>query len=57
LQLTTFDTWVMKDAFLTAVTMLGVTRVMFDYVPGHQNAMSAPLETLREWVRDSLQNQ
>jgi hypothetical protein len=52
--LTTFDTWVMKDAFLTAVTMIKVTRVMFDYVPGNQNAMSAKLETLREWVRQGL---
>jgi hypothetical protein len=50
LTLATFDTWVMKDAFLTAVTMLGVTRVMFDYVPGDQNAVSAPIETLRAWV-------
>jgi hypothetical protein len=57
LTLTTFDTWVMKDAFLTAVTMLGVTRVMFDYVPGNQNAMSAPITTLRQWVGEAMRNE
>ncbi len=54
LTLTTFGTGVMKDAFLTAVTMLGATRVMFDYVPGDQNAMSASIDTLRQWVSEAI---
>jgi hypothetical protein len=51
LRLGTLETWVMKDAFLTASRAIRATRVMFDYRRGAHNAHSAPLEGLTEYVR------
>jgi hypothetical protein len=46
LQIASLETWVMKDAFLTAARILGATRIMFDYLRGQHSAQSAPLEGL-----------
>jgi hypothetical protein len=51
LQLATLDSWVMKDAFLTAAKILGATRVMFNYVRGLQTAQSAALESLVDQMK------
>ncbi len=54
LTLVTLNSWVMKDAFLTAAKILGATRVMFDYVPGLQSAPSAALENLIELMHKRI---
>ncbi len=51
LQIASLETWVMKDAFLTAAKILGATRIMFDYARGQQTAQSAPLENLIELIK------
>ena len=47
LELEALETWVLKETYLTTLTLLSVSRVMFDYVQGQHNALSAPLELLR----------
>jgi hypothetical protein len=47
LELEALETWVLKETYLTTLTLLLVSRVMFDYVQGQHNALSAPLELLR----------
>ncbi len=47
LELEGLETWVLKETYLTTLTLLSVSRVMFDYVQGQHNALSAPLELLR----------
>ncbi len=54
LEVSPLETWVLKDAFLTAAELIHATRVMFDYRAGQHDAVSAPLEGLREFVRDRL---
>jgi hypothetical protein len=54
LQIGRLETWVMKDAFLTASRAVHATRVMFDYRPGLHNPQSAPLEGLTEYVRSKI---
>lgn len=54
LQIGTLETWVMKDAFLTASRAIHATRVMFDYQRGAHNAHSAPLKGLTEYVRSRI---
>ncbi len=54
LQIATLETWVMKDAFLTAAKILGATRIMFDYARGQQSAQSAPLENLIELMKTKI---
>ncbi len=54
LQIGTLETWVMKDAFLTASKAIHATRVMFDYRPGLHNVQSAPLEGLTEYVQSKI---
>jgi hypothetical protein len=54
LQIGTLETWVMKDAFLTASRAIHATRVMFNYRPGLHNVQSAPLEGLSEYVRSKI---
>jgi hypothetical protein len=51
LQIVSLESWVMKDAFLTAAKILGATRVMFDYLRGQHAAQSAPLERLVEYLK------
>ncbi len=50
----TLETWVMKEAFLTASRAIQATRVMFDYKPGLHNVQSAPLEGLTGYVRSKI---
>jgi hypothetical protein len=54
LEIGTLETWVMKDAFLTASRAIQATRVMFNYRPGLHNVQSAPLEGLTEYVRSKI---
>ena len=54
LELGNLETWVLKDAFLTAAGLIGATRVMFDYRAGQHQAVSAPLEGLTSFVREKL---
>ncbi len=54
LQIATLETWVMKDALLTAAEILGASRIMFDYAPGQQSAQSAPLENLIELMKSRI---
>ena len=54
LQTSSLETWVLKDAFLTAAELIHATRVMFDYMAGQHDAVSAPLEGLRGFVRERL---
>ncbi len=54
LRLGTLETWVLKDAFLTASRALRATRVMFDYRSGLHNVQSAPLEELTDYVRSRI---
>ena len=54
LHLSSLETWVLKDAFLTAAGLIHATRVMFDYKSGQHDAVSAPLEGLRGFVRERL---
>ena len=51
LQIVSLESWVIKDAFLTAAKILGASRVMFDYARGQHNAQSAPLEGLIEYLK------
>jgi hypothetical protein len=51
LQIASLESWVMKDAFLTAANILGATRIMFDYARGQQSAQSAALEHLKELMK------
>ncbi len=51
LQIVSLETWVLKDAFLTAAKILGATKVMFDYVKGQHSAQSAPIEGLVEYFK------
>ena len=48
------ETWVLKDAFLTASNAINATRVMFDYASGLHNVQSAPLEGLTDYVRSRI---
>ena len=54
LEVSQLETWVLKDAFLTAAGLIHATRVMFDYQAGQHDAVSAPLEGLRGFVRERL---
>jgi hypothetical protein len=54
LQISALETWVMKDAFLTASRAIHATRVMFNYRPGLHNVQSTPLEGLTEYVRSKI---
>jgi hypothetical protein len=54
LNIATLESWVMKDAFLTAAKILGATRIMFDYARGQQSAQSAPLENLIELMKSRI---
>jgi hypothetical protein len=54
LQIASLETWVMKDAFLTAAKILGSTRIIFDYVRGQHSAQSAPLEGLIEAIKPKV---
>jgi hypothetical protein len=54
LQISALETWVMKDAFLTASRAIHATRVMFDYRLGLHHVQSAPLEGLSEYVRSKI---
>lgn len=54
LRLGTLETWVLKDAFLTASNAINATRVMFDYASGLHNVQSAPLEGLTDYVRSRI---
>ena len=54
LHLSSLETWVLKDAFLTAAGLIGATRVMFDYRAGQHDALSAPLGGLRGFVTERL---
>ena len=54
LQIGTLETWVLKDAFLTASRALRATRVMFDYRVGLHAPQSAPLDGLTEYVRSRI---
>ena len=54
LQLSQLETWVLKDAFLTAAGLIQATRVMFDYQAGQHDTLSAPLEGLWSFVRERL---
>ena len=54
LQPSSLETWVLKDAFLTAAGLIHATRVMFDYRAGQHDAVSAPLEGLRGFVNERL---
>lgn len=57
LQVSKLETWVLKDAFLTAAGLIHATRVMFDYRIGQHDAVSAPLEGLRGFVTQRLRGQ
>jgi hypothetical protein len=48
------ETWVLKETYLTTLTRLAVTRVMFDYVRGQHQALSAPLELLRSHCQSQI---
>jgi hypothetical protein len=54
LQIVSFESWVMKEAFLSAAKILGATRIMFDYARGQHNAQSAPLEGLTEFIKSRI---
>jgi hypothetical protein len=54
LQIASLETWVMKDAFLTAAKILGATRIMFDYMRGQHSAQSAPLGGLIEAIKPKV---
>jgi hypothetical protein len=54
LQLEGLETWVLKETFLTTLMLIAVSRVMFDYVQGQHNALSAPLELLRIHCRSQI---
>ncbi len=54
LHVSQLETWVLKDAFLTAAGLIHATRVMFDYQAGQHEAVSAPLEGLHGFVRGRL---
>jgi hypothetical protein len=54
LQIASLESWVMKDAFLTAAKILGATRIMFDYTRGQHSAQSAPLEGLIELMKSRI---
>ena len=54
LESSSLETWVLKDAFLTAAGLIHATRVMFDYEAGRHDALSAPLEGLRGFVSQRL---
>jgi hypothetical protein len=54
LGISTLETWVLKDAFLTAAALIGATRVLFDYRRGAHDATSAPLEGLQGFVRERI---
>ena len=54
LEVSQLETWVLKDAFLTAAGLIHATQVMFDYQSGQHDAVSAPLEGLRGFVRERL---
>jgi hypothetical protein len=54
LHTSSLETWVLKDAFLTAAALIGATRVLFDYQRGMHDATSAPLEGLQGFVRDHI---
>lgn len=47
-------TWVFKETFLSTLAPLNVTRVMFDYVQGQHQAMSAPLKLLRQHCKAQI---
>ena len=51
LRIVSLESWVMKDAFLSAAKILGVTRVIFDYSRGQHAAQSAPLEGVIEYLK------
>lgn len=54
LEVSQLETWVLKDAYLTAAGLIGATRVMFDYQAGQHEAVSAPLSGLRGFVSERL---
>jgi hypothetical protein len=54
LEVSSLETWVLKDAFLTAAGLIGATRVIFDYQSGQHDAVSAPREGLTSFVRERL---
>ncbi len=54
LQIVSLESWVMKDALLSAAKILGATRVMFDYARGQHAAQSAPLEGLTELIKSRI---
>jgi hypothetical protein len=54
LQLSTLETWVMKDAYLTAASRIDATRVAFDYHRGAHSVPSAPLVGLHAWIRSRI---
>ena len=54
LHVSSLESWILKDAFLTAAELIHATRVMFDYQAGQHDAVSAPLEGLRGFVRERL---
>ena len=54
LKIASLQSWVIKDAFLTAAKILGVDRVLFDYVRGHHSAQSAALESLMAQVKSRI---
>ena len=54
LEVSSLESWVLKDAYLTAAELIHATRVMFDYQAGHHDAVSASLEGLRGFVLERL---
>jgi hypothetical protein len=52
--LETLENWVLKETFLTTLTFIAVTRVMFNYLQGQHNALSAPLELLQSHCREQI---
>jgi hypothetical protein len=54
LKLETLENWVLKETFLTTLTFIAVTRVMFDYLQGQHNALSAPLDLLQSHCRTQI---
>jgi hypothetical protein len=54
LHLSSLESWVLKESYLTAATLIGATRVMFDYRRGQHDAVSAPLPALLEFTRQRI---
>jgi hypothetical protein len=51
LTVSTLESWVLKETYLTAASVLGATHVLFDYVRGGQQAQAAPVERVAEFLR------